>query len=198
MIVRGWRRGVALLVCMIGLAGCETAPPAPQFPEITFTHLPPIKLDVVRIDVVRQYVSPGVKPNVEQLFPVLPATVAARWAHDRLRAVGGDGVARVVIKQASVVEVPLKRTGGIAGMFTTDQAWRYDAVLDVAVEVVGRTDGRRGSVEARAMRSRTAPEDISLNDRERLWFKLTEDLIGDVNTSLDRQIHEHFGPFLVP
>ncbi len=195
-----WMRALALVLgCAVGLAGCEMAPPPPpQFPEITFTHLPPIKLDVARIDVVRSYVSPGVKPNVEQLFPVLPATVAARWAHDRLRPAGANGVARVVIRQASVVEVPLKRTTGLAGVFTTDQAWRYDGVLEVAVEVLGRSDGRRGSVAARAMRARTAPEDISLNGRERLWFDLTADLADDVNASLDRQIHTHFGPFLVP
>ncbi len=198
MTARRWVRGLFVLVCVAGLAGCDSSPPPPpQFPELTFTHLPPIRLDVARIDVVRQYVLPGTKPNVEQLFPVLPAAVAERWAHDRLRAVGGNGIARVTIKQASVVEVPLRRTTGIVGMFTTDQAWRYDGVLDVSVAIVDRSDGRRAEVSARAMRSRTAPEDISLNDRERLWFKLTEDLIDDVNASLTRQIQDNFGPFLV-
>jgi hypothetical protein len=180
----------------MGLVACESAPPPPQFPELTFTHLPPIKLDVARIDVVRQYVSPGVKPNVEQLFPVLPAAVAERWAHDRLRAVGGDGVARVIIQRASVVEAKLPRTTGLQGMFTTDQAWRYDGVLEVSIEVLDRTDGRHGSVSVRAMRSRTAPENVTLNDRDKLWFDLTEALINDVNASLERQIKEDFRPFL--
>ncbi len=192
----GWLRGLVLVLGVVALAACSSTPPAPQFPEITFTHLPPIRLEVARIDVVLEYAAPGVRPNVEQLFPVRPAAAAERWAHDRLRAVGGDGVARVVIKQATVVEVKLPRTTGLPGVFTTDQAWRYDGVLEVSVEVLGRTDGRHGSVSARAMRSRTAPENITLNERDRLWFGLTEALVNDINASLDRQIHAHFGVFM--
>ena len=185
--------GAAALVL---LASCQSGPPRPTFPELSYAHLAPIQINVATVDVVREYVSPGVKPNVEQLFPLLPAAVVERWARDRLRPVGTEGVARVVIKQASVVEMPLPRTQGVRGALTTDQSERYDGVLEVTIEASRRSDGRRAMVSSRAMRSRTVPEDITLNDREKVWFELTEALMNDLNASLERQIYDNFGPFV--
>jgi hypothetical protein len=190
-------RAVFACAAVLGLlAGCETAPPRPQFPELTFGHLPPIRLNVADVQVVREYASPGQKPNVEQLFPVLPATVMERWAQDRLKPVGAEGVARAIIKEASVVEVPLPRTRGITGAFTTDQSERYDAVFEMTIEASSRDSGRRAMVSSRATRSRTVPEDITLNDREKVWFELTEAVMNDLNASLEKQIQDNFGAFL--
>jgi hypothetical protein len=146
--------------------------------------------------VVREYASPGVKPNVEHLFPVAPAAAAERWARERLRPVGAEGVAVVKIVQGSVVEVPLPRTQGVRGAFTTDQSERYDAVLEVSIEASRRSDGRRSMVSSRASRSRTVPEDVSLNDREKVWFEMTEALMNDLNAALERQIYDNLGAFV--
>ena len=72
-----------------------------------------------------------------------------------------------------------------------------DAVLEMTVEASRRGDGgRRAMVSSRAARSRTVPEDITLNDREKVWFELTEALMNDINASLERQIADNFGNFL--
>ena len=190
------RRIGALAFAVLVVAACETAPPKPQYPDISYAHLPKIRLDVARIDVARAYVSPGQPPNVEHLFPLRPADVAERWARDRLEAVGADGAARVAIKQASVVETTLPRTGGIQGAFTTEQSERYDGVIEMAIEVTRAADARRGEVSSRTSRSRSVPENASLNDREKVWFEMTEAMMNDVNGSLERQIREHLGAFL--
>jgi hypothetical protein len=190
------RRIGALVFAVLVVAACETAPPRPRYPDISYVHLSKIRLDVARIDVVREYVSPGHPPNVEHLFPLRPADVAERWARDRLEAGGADGSARVAIKQASVVEVPLPRTGGIQGAFTTEQSERYDGVIEMSLEVARPSDGRRGEVSSRASRSRSVPENASLNDREKVWFEMTEAMMNDVNGSLERQIREHLGAFV--
>ena len=186
---------LASLAALVLLASCRDAPPGPRYPELSFAHLPPIRLNVAELQVVREYVSPGTKPNVEQLFPARPADVAERWARDRLRPVGGEGVAVVRIKEASVVEVPLPRTEGVRGAFTTDQSERYDGVLEVSVEA-SRRGGRSAVVSSRATRSRSVPEDITLNDREKVWFEMSEALINDINAALERQIYANFGDFV--
>lgn len=179
-----------------GLAGCATPAPETGFPEIAFSHIPPIRLDVARIEVVQAYRAPGVRPNVEHLFPAVPAMVAERWAHQRLKAVGKSGVARVTVVDAAVIEVPLKRTTGLKGAFTTDQAERYEAVIEVKIDIVAAGGRERATVSARAARSRTAAENITVRGRQKLWFELTGALANDLNASLERQIRANFARWL--
>jgi hypothetical protein len=184
------------LAALALLAACESGPARQQYPDLSYAHLQPIRLNVADVQVIREYASPGTRPNVEQMFPVVPANAAERWARDRLRPVGPEGVATVRIVNASVVEVSLPRTTGVRGAVTTDQSERYDAVLEMAVEVSRRSDGRRAMVASRAQRSRTVPEDITLNDREKVWFEMTEALMNDINAALERQIYDNFGDFV--
>ena len=49
---------------------------------------------------------------------------------------------------------------------------------------------------SRAERSRTVAEDVSLIDREKVWFEMTEAMMNDLNASLQRQINEHLRAFV--
>ncbi len=178
--------GILLLV-----AGCTTEVARPGFPQISFAHLQPISLNVARIEVENRYVSPATRPNVEHEFPVSPAASASNWGRDRLRAVGQTGVARVIVRRASVIEVPLKRSTGVSGAFTRDQAERYDAIIDMKVELRDAEGNVRVTAESTAKRSQSVSENISLNDREKVWFALTEAMMADLNTSLENQIRIH-------
>jgi hypothetical protein len=198
MSTRPLRSFFALAVTAVLLAACQSGPGRPVYPELSYAHLAPIPLNVADVQVERVYASPGSKPNVEQLFPVRPADAAERWARDRLRPSGAEGVAVVRILNASVVEVPLPRTTGLRGAFTTDQSERYDGVLEVQIEVSSRARGQTAMVKSRAQRSRSVPEDVTLNDREKVWFELTEALMNDLNASLERQIYDNFGNFVAP
>ncbi len=179
-----------------GLAACETAPRSAEYPEITFNHLPRLNLDVARIDVVRAYRSPSAKPNVEHLFPVEPAAAAERWARQRLKAVGVTGSVRATVVSAAVVEVPLKRTTGLRGAFTTDQSERYEGAIEMKIELSIRGGTERASVSARSELSRTVPENITINDREKLWFEMTEEMINQLNVLLEREIRKNFKAYL--
>jgi hypothetical protein len=180
---------------LLGLAGCGS-PPKPGFPQITFTHLPPIRLDVAQIQVVEQYAPPLREPNVEHTMPVSPAAVMHRWAADRLRPVGPSGVATLVIKEASVVAQPLKTTEGLRGMVTTDQEVRYIGNLVVELDVNSAGGLGTGFASAAATRTVTAPEDITLNRRDKILYELTEALARDLNATLEANIRAHLGPFL--
>ena len=181
----------SLFAVVFLLAGCATEVQKPGFSQISFAHLQPINLNVARIEVENRYVSPATRPNVEHEFPVSPAAVASNWGRDRLRAVGASGVARVIVRRASVVEVPLKRTTGVTGAFTRDQSERYEAVIDMMVELRDATGNVRVTAESTAKRSRSVSENISLNDREKIWFEMTESMLADLNTALENQVRIH-------
>ncbi len=175
---------------------CETTAPPAGFPQLSFAHLPPITLDVARIEIVNEFRSPGTKPNVEHLFPVKPSYAADRWGRDRLKPGGRSGVARMTIRRASVVEVALPRTTGIKGMLTTDQSERYDGVIEIAIAVLDAGGRQRGAVVSRAQRSRSVPESISLYEREKIWFEMVEAMMNDLNGALETQIRTHLGNML--
>ena len=49
----------------------------------------------------------------------------------------------------------------------------------------------RVRAESTAKHSRSVSEHISLNDREKIWFELTETMMADLNTTLENQIRIH-------
>lgn len=186
-------------IVALTLAGCAApAPEKPVFPQITFGQFQPIRLNVGAIEIEQRYQAPGRLPNVEHAMPIAPAAMAEQWGRDRLRAVpsGGTGSARLVIERASVVEIDLPKTPGIRGAFTTDQTQRYDAVLDVVLEIRNDRGFRESSASARIERTQTIREDASVADRERLWFSMTEAMAKDLNTEMEKQIQGYFGRFI--
>jgi hypothetical protein len=185
------------LMCAALLAGCtQPPPPSPKHADITFQQFPKYNFAVGRIEIVREYAPPLRAPNVDHLFPVPPMQMAEQWARDRLVAAGGTGELRYVIKRASVVESQLPKTTGIRGAFTNEQTQRYDAVVEVELEVRNERGYRDGIASARAERRQTVGEDISLADREKTWFAMTEALGRDLNQELERNIQTGLARFL--
>jgi hypothetical protein len=188
------RRG--LVVCVVGLAGCSLSVERPDFPELTWTHLPPITLDVAEIEIIDATQPTDASPHVEHLFPVPPARAAERWARDRLRAGGSMNRARFIIQRAEVIEVNLQQSGGLSGFFTKDQSERYDADLAVLIEIRSDAGQRLGQVTAELRKSHTVPEDASLNERESIWFAITDDLMKLLNAEMERTMPQYLGRWI--
>lgn len=185
-----------LLLVVAGLAGCTVEVQRPNLPELTWTHLPPMTLDVAEIEIIDASQPTGASPHVEHLFPLPPAKAAERWARDRLRAGGLANRARFMIQRADVVETGLRRTEGLTSVFTTDQAERYDAELAVLVEIRSDSGGLLGQVATGLRKSRTVPEDASLNERETAWFEMTDDLMKLFNAEMERNMPLYLGRWM--
>lgn len=195
MTIASIRRGMSVAVLLVLALIALPASAQQRFPDITFAHKTPIKLDVARVEVVKEFASPHAPPNVEHRFPIPPDLAVEQWARDRLQPVGAGNLVRVVIKQAAVVEVPLATSGGIVGLFKTDQSERYDAVLEVQVEV--RSDfGRQGFAGATVNRSQTVPEDLSPNELHQVWFEMTEKMIKDIDVELEAGIRKYLAGYV--
>ncbi len=177
-------------------AACTTAPPAISQPSLTFGHLPPIRLGVDRIEILDATQPSMQAPNVEHRFPTPPAKAAERWARDRLHAAVGPATARIVIRNAKVTEEKLPKTSGLTGFFTVDQAARYDATLDVLIEIVDGKGKRLAFAETRVEQSQTVPEDVSVNEREAYWFRLVEALLRTFDAEMEANIRTHLAGYL--
>jgi hypothetical protein len=189
-------RRAVLVATVAGVAGCTVPVQRPDFPELTWTHLPPFTLDVAEIEIIDATQPTGASPHVEHLFPLPPAKAAERWARDRLRAGGTVNRARFTIQRAEVIEVGLRQTGGVSGIFTKDQSERYDADLVVLLEIRSDAGQLLGQVTAELRKSRTVPEDASLNERESIWFAITDDLAKLLNAEMERNMPPFLGRWI--
>ncbi|CAA7618821.1 hypothetical protein [Magnetospirillum sp. UT-4] len=198
MTVRISHLAMAFLAAL-SLAACESPPAAQKLSDIGFADKRPIQLNVASLEIVPEYQPPGRKPNVEHLMPVSPEGATVRWVKDRLKPMGGagSGSARVVIRDARVVEVPLKTDTGFAGLFKQEQAERYDGALDVAIEIKDQRGFTIADVVARATRTRTIPEGASLNERDRAMHEISEALIRDVDGQMDGLIRTYLAKWVM-
>jgi hypothetical protein len=189
-------RRTALLVPLVALAASCTPPSTrPTFQEIRFTDRPRLRLDVSTIEVERVFRPTLKEPQVEHLFPVPPEVAAENWARDRLEATnpGSPKRARVRILDANVKETALKKTEGLRAAFTTDQSERYDASVEMSVDILGERGFPERSVSAKAQRSTTVKEGITPNEREQIWYELTRQLMDDLDRQLEREMRANFG-----
>tara|TARA_A100001037_G_scaffold306641_1_gene353581 strand:+ start:3798 stop:4394 length:597 start_codon:yes stop_codon:yes gene_type:complete len=186
-----------LVLLLIGLTSCAVPAPTPTYPEITFSHLPTIRLNVAEVDIIENYVPPHRAPNVDHLFPITPMAALRQWVVDRIEAAGQTRRGRVIIEDARVVAVALPVRKGLQGLFYKEQEVRYDAAMEARVEVRSDRGYRDSFATARVVRSKTVPEEMTLAEKDELFFKLTEDLIKDLNSVLEANIREHMGKDLI-
>jgi hypothetical protein len=182
-----------------GLAGCNTPVSIPVYPDITFQHKSPIRLDVRAIEVFETASTAPVEPpdrDIRYALPVSPLAAMQSWARDRLVAAGPAGIAQVTIAENRFVETPLDKTTGIKGLFTVDQSERYEGAMSVKLDIVGIAN-RSGFVEARAAATRTVPEDYSYNQREKALYDMVVSLSKALDERLEQEIRAKLPAFLV-
>jgi len=194
-MIRSVRLLLAPLLLILTTVACSTVQ-EPMLPEITFQHLPLLRLNVAKIEVIDGVMEPLRAPHVGHTFPTPPRTALHTWARDRLKAVGPTGTARFVIVDADVTENPLPRKKGISGAFTDEQSDRYDAKVSARLEIVGVTDLRTAEASATAARSQTVAESATVNQRERLWFDMIDHLMRAFNTEMEANIRNHLAVVL--
>ncbi len=191
------RRSFLLLPPLALLAAaCDTPPKRQSFATLTFQDRPQLRLDVAQIEIVQAYKAPGKSPNVDHLFPQKPAEVAAAWGRDVLRAVGSRGMATYTILDASAIETPLPRATGLTQVFKTEQSDRYDLKIAVRLELNNPLLLARGTAEAIATRSQTVAENMTLNQREGVWFAMTESAMRELDQKLEAAIRDKLRVFV--
>jgi hypothetical protein len=186
-----------LALPLLALGACETPPQTQILPQLTFANKTPLNLNVMRVDVVSEYQAPLKAPNVEHLFTTSPEAAMKVWARDRLNPVGRRNTAQVLVREASVVETTLKTDKGFTGMFKKEQSERYEAVLDVHVVIRDERGMPLAQATGRVTRSRTVAEDVTLNQREQIWFEIVEGLAKELDVILERNIRDYMPAYLM-
>jgi hypothetical protein len=157
-------------------------PPAPLLPELA--------LDVAEIHVVPAYAPPP--GSAETTIPFAPVTALEAWAKTHVRAVGRRGQAWIVIRDASITAQRVKPVvHSWRDWFRRQPVERYDAVLELELQIRDDVGTIRAQAAARATHSRFLMEDYRDYHSERIaeLQRLTDEVIAAALRRLADEVH---------
>ncbi len=184
----------AVLGLVLVLAACSSdpTPPAVAYEQASG---PKIALDVKKISLAdRSGSMPMNSPYKTNQFSPTIAEAIKDWAVDHLQATGQDGQAIVLIKKASLIAQPMPLKEGIDSWFTRQQATKYVARAEVAIEASGGVGF--AVAEASASRAITLPEDPNEAEKQEAYMSLLNGLMSDLSQNLQSSIHGHMARFI--
>lgn len=197
-LLRGARTPLPAALMLLLVSACQAPQQSSTMKPLDFSAVTPVTLDVARIEIDRSYAPPAKYPHVEHLFPTPPYEAVEDWAAHKFRASGGENVLTVEIREAGAVEAPLATRKGVKGWFTVEPSERYDGKLEVGLRLYAP-----GSALAKAEASTSIAktvgvrEDASLEEREKTFQLMTQEMILMMDKELQRQIATYFGPYIV-
>lgn len=179
----------------LALGGCASNVELPTYADITFKSSSPIPLAIGSVSSEIAYVDPLTTPHVGHEFPVSLPETAARWAQDRIQPVASGGTFSLIVLEASAVEAELETKKGITGLVTDDQAQLYTATVSATLKAEDASGLNAAETTVKVSRSRSVPEGASFNERERIWYQLSEEVMADYNTALEQAVQTHMTRF---
>jgi hypothetical protein len=186
--------GLIVLAALAGpLAACDNEPPPrPGFADLRFTNEPPLRLGVAAVEIDDEYRPNFDPPHYEQRLPIPLPHVADNWARDRLQPAGTGGRAVAVITDASVVEINLPKESGFSATFTNQLDTQYEARVGIRVEIRDDRGGAMRMAEGHAERSITTVEGTTLDERDRMLYRMETELMAELDRQLEMQIRNNF------
>ena len=189
---------ILVIVSVVGLVLCAcTSIPNNDLPDLTFKHLKPISLGVVKIELTSLTNSEKDPATLSHRFPISPHSALKKWALHRLQFAGNTGTARFIIIKANVTETRLNRDKTITGLFKQEASERYDASVEARLEILDEHGTLLAAANSIASWSQTVREDTSLTERRRVWFSMIEKLMARFNDKMEEEIYRYLKRFIV-
>lgn len=188
---------LAMVLTVPVMLGACTPPPTvkQEPPQITFSHLAPIRLDTRAVQVVETYRAPFAAPNIDHVAPVPPIKVLQNWITDRLATTGGPASLTVEITDASLIEKPLARKGNLESTFKAQPVSEITGRLAVRLAIQG-DDGSTANAEVITQRRQTLLDNLSLAERDQKLLDFVEGMGQDLNRQMEQEIRRHLTRFI--
>lgn len=161
------RRAVLALPLLAAACGEDTVTPPPrrEFPRLRYDYLPPIPLNIQRLELAEGFVPPS---GDGELSDTSTAETIFAMARDRLKPMTANGTGRFRILAASI---SLRRD-------------TLTGVLSVRLDVRNDDESNSGVAEARVTATKTG----AIGDRRAAAYDMLKSLMDDLNVELEFQI----------
>jgi hypothetical protein len=171
----------AVLALPSWLAACGDDVPAPvvrrDFPPPRYGYLPPIPLNVERVQMAEGFIPPSGDDEVSGSSPADFAETLFAMARDRLKPVATSGTATFHILRASVV----RHRDTLSG------------VLEVRLDVSDADGANTGFATARV----TADHSGRITDQPAAVYDMLKSMMDDMNVELEYQIRNKLRSWVV-
>jgi hypothetical protein len=181
-----------VLLASILLSACTTVPEGP--PPLDYGKLDKINLDIKDLSFVDRGIdqTPAAPVVTEQFTPTIAEAIHS-WASARLQAVGTQGSAAFVVKNAYVVEEGIPSAND--SWFERGQTRKYTGHAEIGFDARGNEGYALAT--ANASRSVTLPDDPSDDEKRDAYRALLNGLMQDLNNYLEASIRDHMKDFII-
>jgi hypothetical protein len=181
MSLRFSRRAVLLLPLMLAACGDDDEVPAPvvrrDFPPLRYGYLPPINLNVQRVQTAGGFVPGSGDNELIGASPVDPVATLFAMARDRLKPVGTGGTATFRVLNASIIRRRDELNGELA----------------VRIDVRNDDDTSTGFAEARVTAKHTGP----ITDQRAVLYDMMKSMMENMNVELEYQLRNKLRSWVV-
>lgn len=176
------RRAALLLPLVLASCGDDEEVPAPvarrrDFPPLRYGYLPPIKLNVQRLETAEGFVPPSGDNEMIGLSPVDPVETLLAMARDRLQPVAQGGIATFSVLTTSIVR----------------HRDTLNGVLAVRLDVRDADGMNAGYAEARVTATRGGP----VADQPAAVYNMMKTMMDDMNVELEYQLRNKLKAWVV-
>jgi hypothetical protein len=175
------RRAVLFLPFVLASCGDDDEPPVRavrrDFPPLRYGYLPPISLNVQRVEMAEEFIPPSGGDEISGSSPVSFADTLYAMARDRLKPVAPTGTATFRILTASV----------------TRHRDTLNGVLAVRLDVSDADGGNSGFAEARVNANHSGP----VADQRAAVYDMLKSMMDDMNVELEYQLRNKLRAWVI-
>lgn len=191
------KKTVAAIVLSVFLSSCSSSPEPVVPKDVAFSIDAVLKVDATSLDVQFVDVPPREYPHVGHRSPVTFEDASRKWVSSRFQLTGNTASAlRVIFKKGDITEELLPVKTGIAGTFKKEQAAKYEARVEVVLELVDPNGKVRAFANGEAWNTHTVPEDATENDKRIVWIGMVERAFDSLDQELTPRINQGMGDYI--
>ena len=164
---------------------------------VVFVNKNVLNVDATSMEVKISGSAPQEYPHVGHRSPLTFEDAGKAWAENHFKLTGGSvNQLRINIRNGDVVEKLLPIKKGIKGMFTKDQAFQYDATIDLEIAIVSPDGQVLTSASGKASGFRTAGENATDAEKKQIWSGLVISVFDALDNQLQPQLLTAMGQFV--
>ena len=179
----------ALIICtsILVLISCASAPPAPPSYELTYQHLPRLRIAAGSIVLKSTYQPDWAENHIDTKKPQNPTMVVKQWVNDRLEIKSGSSSKLVMtVIDGRVIRSQEIKQSTFGFLASKKQIFSANLVVDVTFFPFGQEidQGLRSDLRVKIVSDKAVSGTYSLNMLDEAYFML----ISDLAVEFDKQM----------